>query len=321
MKKKIGKKISSNLFTYIVTQQRNFDMLSFAKGSILIFFLIEPSFVYSLEYSPPKSLCSDLSTSCAGWAKEGECSGDNAAFTMRTCPSACGLCTPDCRDKSSDCHKWANTHECTNNPANMLQECPVSCGVCSVPCMDRTDMCSQFEKENRCHSDVEFMFRVCPVTCKVCSDVCHDRHEDCSWWAKDGMCHSNPAFMLKECPQACDVCRKEENEEEKDEENVTRVLSCKDNNQTQCKIWADANECAVNPLAVIRDCPQSCGACSTLCIDKHDSCEAWKNANECVHNYKQMLFLCPASCGLCRDVDATIPFKSSDPTTYEKDEL
>lgn len=294
----------------------------FETRPILVFFVILSVHVSGREYAKDISksshtLCSDLSTSCASWADAGECSGNNAALTMRRCPSACGLCTPNCRDKSTECHNWANTDECTKNPANMFKECPVSCGVCSVPCWDRTSMCSQFEREGRCNSDVEFMSRICPVTCKVCSDVCHDRHEDCSWWAKEGMCNSNAAFMLKNCPQACDVCNTEKNKDEKE----TSILTCKDNNKTQCELWAKANECTLNPLAVIRDCPQSCGACSTLCVDKHDSCKAWRDANECVHNYKKMLVLCPASCGLCRDIDATIPFGPSDDSSSIKDEL
>ena len=298
----------------------------FETMSILVFFAIQTSHVFGKDSSENISkslytLCSDLSTSCASWADTGECSGNNAALTMRTCPSSCGLCTPGCRDESPECHKWANAHECTKNPANMFKKCPVSCGVCSVSCLDRTSMCSEFEREGRCHSDVEFMLRICPVTCKVCSDVCYDRREDCSWWANDGMCTSNAAFMLKECPQACDVCNTEDNREQNEEEKRTSILKCKDNNQTQCELWANANECTLNPLAVIRDCPQSCGACSTLCVDKHDSCQAWRDDNECVHNYKKMLVLCPASCGLCRDIDASIPFGPLDDPISVKDEL
>ena len=292
------------------------SVLFFATGSTLLLFTFQILYVTGKDLQP---LCSDLSNSCAAWANAGECSGDNAVFTMRTCPSACGLCTPGCHDKSPECHRWAETHECTKNPAHMLKECPVSCGVCSVPCSDKTSMCSQYQKEGRCESDVDFMLRICPVTCNVCSDVCHDRSEDCSWWAKDGMCASNPSFMLKECSQACDVCRHKENE---DLEEAFNSLPCKDKNQTQCKIWANANECNLNPLAVIPECPQSCGACSKLCVDKNDSCQAWKDDNECVRNHKRMHALCPASCGLCKDIDAGIPFGSMDHSdTITKDEL
>ena len=52
------------------------------------------------------ALCSDLSPSCAAWAEEGECHGDNFDVVMRQCPASCGLCAPGCYDASTECHTW-----------------------------------------------------------------------------------------------------------------------------------------------------------------------------------------------------------------------
>ena len=36
-------------------------------------------------------------------------------------------------------------------------------------------------------------------------------------------------------------------------------VKCADKNSTQCEIWAEAGECINNPLAVMKECPDSCG--------------------------------------------------------------
>ena len=81
---------------------------------------------------------------------------------------------------------------------------------------------------------------------------------------------------------------------------VCSGLACEDKNRTQCLIWGE-EECQTNPGALMRECPQMCGVCTTTCADKHESCAAWAKADECVTN-SNMLEICPHSCGVCHDV-------------------
>ena len=81
--------------------------------------------------------------------------------------------------------------------------------------------------------------------------------------------------------------------------------ACLDHNQTQCHIWADTGECANNPAAVIKDCPQTCGACSSACVDHDDRCRAWAADGKCDEesDHPFMLRVCPAICGVCAKLD------------------
>jgi len=75
----------------------------------------------------------------------------------------------NCTDSNEECHPWAKSGECANNPRFMLDNCQASCRVCQ-------------------------------------SERCHDSSEGCARWATSGECGRNHDFMLKECPFSCDVC-------------------------------------------------------------------------------------------------------------------
>ena len=73
-------------------------------------------------------------------------------------------------------------------------------------------------------------------------------------------------------------------------------------------MWHDSGECEHNPAAVIKSCPYSCGACTLICMDQHESCAAWAEAGHCapdaVVHHAFMLSKCPASCGVCSQLDS-----------------
>ena len=75
----------------------------------------------------------------------------------------------NCTDSNEECHPWAKSGECANNPRFMLENCRASCRMCQ-------------------------------------SERCHDSSEGCARWATSGECGRNHAFMLKDCPFSCDVC-------------------------------------------------------------------------------------------------------------------
>lgn len=82
---------------------------------------------------------------------------------------------------------------------------------------------------------------------------------------------------------------------------------CADHNATQCHIWADAGECLANPLAVLPQCPSTCGVCSSACMDHDDRCRAWAHDSKCHSEQDEafMVRMCPASCGICAMLDRT----------------
>ena len=60
---------------------------------------------------------------------------------------------------------------------------------------------------------------------------------------------------------------------------------------------------AAVPLAVMKECPESCGLCTTVCQDHDESCKGWAKDGQCEDNKPFMYRVCPASCGICSDID------------------
>ena len=83
-----------------------------------------------------------------------------------------------------------------------------------------------------------------------------------------------------------------------------KTAPCSDFNTTQCHIWADSGQCAENPLAVMKQCPESCGVCKPTCTDHHEGCRAWAFAKKCYDEPAFMLRVCPASCGVCTALES-----------------
>ena len=53
----------------------------------------------------------------------------------------------------------------------------------------------------------------------------------------------------------------------------------------------------------MRDCPKTCGVCSTVCADKEQACPDWAAKGECEKNPASMLALCPQACGTCHELE------------------
>lgn len=172
------------------------------------------------------------------------------------------------------------------------------------------------------------MSKFCPETCGVCKKACVDQDDNCPGWTAGGECYKNPGFLCaslpfltslypycctalshhahclvayhlpcladKTCPKSCGVCG----------EHVDLHPPCADSNTTQCHIWADSGECENNPLSVIKECPETCGACTVACHDHDTSCKAWASDKKCDSDSAFMLRVCPASCGICQSLEA-----------------
>ena len=92
-------------------------------------------------------ICNDVIPDCATWARNGECTGENAAHVTLTCPLSCGICTHSCNDTDASCPQWAKDGECESNPNSMLRICPTSCGICAPECTDVLEECTDFWPE------------------------------------------------------------------------------------------------------------------------------------------------------------------------------
>ena len=269
-------------------------------------------------------ICNDNRNDCANWARGGECTGENAEYMALTCPLSCGICTHSCSDTDVSCADWAKNGECESNPDTMLRICPTSCGLCTPECKDLSDECPAWGSIGECNENPEFMAHNCPVTCRTCKPVCRDLENDCPGWTAEGMCNTNPGYTLKTCSLSCGVCAGNGNNTavqaniadggswlkmgrkkvETMQEKALEDLKCADNNATQCKIWEAAGECLKNPMSVMKQCPDTCGLCRTVCMDHDDSCKGWKEAGQCEENQGFMYHICPSSCGICSKLEA-----------------
>jgi len=50
----------------------------------------------------------------------------------------------------------------------------------------------------------------------------------------------------------------------------------------------------------MKECPDSCGLCTTVCQDHDESCKGWAKDKQCDDNKAFMYRVCPASCGICQ---------------------
>merc|ERR1711963_544919 len=94
----------------------------------------------ALLLSLVSATCVDKNTSCAGWARIGECM-KNPAYMLMMCKQSCNNCdgsegqkppkgtggSGGCKDLNMLCAEWAKRGECTKNPGYMLQACKQSC--------------------------------------------------------------------------------------------------------------------------------------------------------------------------------------------------
>ena len=72
--------------------------------------------------------CVDVNEkNCRAWADSGECS-NNPAYMNEHCCKSCGNEIKECVDiNEKDCKAWADSGECSKNPTYMNENCCKSC--------------------------------------------------------------------------------------------------------------------------------------------------------------------------------------------------
>ena len=247
--------------------------------------------------------CSDRDRSCANWARAGECSAANSQMVQRLCPSSCRVCQPGCQDASPHCYEWQQRGDVQNNSDFMRTNCSVSSGACLVVCRDQSTHCAAWAAEGLCAQRPALYNHLCPVACGVCHSRCVDLDESCPAWAAQGMCSSNAARLLPLCAHSCGVCVPSAAHAADDAGSYQLAsVRCADDSELPCATWG-ATACSANPDGMVRHCPQTCGACTHVCVDAEDACEVWAASGECTGDASTVLAQrCPVSCGTCADL-------------------
>ena len=138
--------------------------------------------------------CNDKDVSCAKWANNGECKGENAELVKKLCPLSCKTCSLLCRDEEEECEGWAKGGQCEINRDFMSKTCPTSCGTCKPVCYDKDEMCGQWARSGECKKNPSMILPTCPVSCGVCTSMCFDK------------IIGNPSTVMRLCPDLCGAC-------------------------------------------------------------------------------------------------------------------
>ncbi|KAL1514543.1 hypothetical protein AB1Y20_003640 [Prymnesium parvum] len=233
--------------------------------------------------------CADGDAHCALWAQRGECTS-NPSMMLRTCPTSCGLCTPEVRRDAAPPRAAGGASSASDGLPDSLPR------LSSVQCVADQQLCPEWAEFGECDSNALFAVLECPNTCGACRAMCGDRHSHCDGWAAQGECEKNPATMSKECPMSCGVCAAPPSDWER--------AYCVEANSTSCHDRA-LSATACDDVGFMRECPAACGLCSNLCVDHARECSIWAKEGRCdaANHLASMLQTCPSSCGLCNRLE------------------
>jgi len=226
--------------------------------------------------------CADFDSGCAEWALAGECESA-VPRAMRACPRSCGLCNDVsrgdsalektaaataaalCIDTRPDCAGWAAVGECEVNDAVPVA-CPQSCGACGPKAHNGSP-------RKAARSDAEREPKVPAQQLRPRSPSCVDASPDCERWARMGECRRDPEAMGQTCRKSCNLCTatllplRAPHFSSADGESAGRAAGaaeakpCRDL-LADCVGWAQLGECEHNAVAMLANCPMSCGACA-----------------------------------------------------------
>lgn len=254
--------------------------------------------------------CVDKSDACPHWARQGECEL-SPDYMNRECPTSCGACAPSCVDANEHCREWSSGGQCTENAEFMHLHCPVTCGVCTSTCKDTHDDCPGWARNGECSTNPRYVPRTCPFSCGVRTCFKRPNGQDVV-----NEVQKRRAVLLSlqevegEGEGEGDVGGMEEMHEEvggveaagAEVRRAWRHTRCYDQNASACAVWNLMDQCAQNPVFMTEKCPQTCGACTVVCEDKHLHCREWTVEGACDENSEYMRTACPQACGTCHKI-------------------
>lgn len=246
---------------------------------------------------------------CSVWANQGECDR-NPTYMKKHCKRSCGLCDKQNNEEESKNHfttwAWQWFGMFTNLfPTDWM------IGVCKD--VHTFTKCNKWKEQGDCVTNAFWMENNCKLTCNFCGNPafraetnCRNHHNDakCDKWALEGECVLNDRWMRDHCQRSCRACADVLNREPEGGGKKDDKEECVDEHDSkECKVWAKAGECYVNPTWMIANCRKSCDKCNDgSCKDLYDDvqCEVWAQEMECMKNRVWMHNNCMKACGLCR---------------------
>jgi len=123
-----------------------------------------------------------------------------------TCGESSETEDPNCKDDSSSCASWAKSGECDRNLGYMHTACAKSCDTCAADdptCTDSSDSCPWWAQSGECTKSPDYMLANCKKSCDNCGAKGSDENSSCAAWAAAGECARNPGYMTPNCPISC----------------------------------------------------------------------------------------------------------------------
>ncbi|KAJ8310113.1 hypothetical protein KUTeg_011978 [Tegillarca granosa] len=227
----------------------------------------------SLNKPPPGTNCANTyqdSAKCEEWARKGECAA-NPLWMPQNCQKACRTCeggntggsltTRPTEAPRTTSRPLTDIPRTTARPQTVQPVTTTSPRTTTeVADMDCTNTvsetwCIRLQSQGECDRIPSWMETRCKKACGFCNkaaDECKDRYDvnTCRAWANAGYCTRTEVsvFMEANCRKTCGKCAE------------SCVNTYKD--ERMCKIWADYNQCVVNPGFMKTQCAKACRSCT-----------------------------------------------------------
>ncbi|XP_061171636.1 zinc metalloproteinase nas-13-like [Saccostrea echinata] len=198
---------------------------------------------------------------CNKWRDNGDCVVAED-WMRQNCKKSCSYCDKsnprpktNCMNAYSNdakCKEWALTGECAINPAWMTINCASDCHTCE----NNGSLPDDGTRTTRGPIQTRPPTVTTPPPTTPNPNSCEDRYPttNCQNFENQWkFCTIHRVWMEANCMKTCGLCRGGEKEKE--------LENCKDDNPT-CPVWANDNQCVINPGYMLKYCMKSCRVCT-----------------------------------------------------------
>ncbi len=241
-------------------------------------------------------ICNDKRTDCANWARDGECSGENAVRFLELpnwslfAPSIFATLR---RVSRVDATPSVPRSIAPGAQKYMAEICPLSCGTCTHSCNDTDASCGSWAQAGECESNVrgslpgatsqQMYLPLVPGAHKSALDVHVRSPTPCFACARRRAACARPSARISRRSAQAGVRLA----------SATRVRAAARlfNGGTTCHGTNSHSRFHACPLRVhglptdpefmIRNCPVTCEACKSTCKDVQSDCPGWTADGEC----------------------------------------
>ncbi|XP_067936790.1 zinc metalloproteinase nas-15-like [Watersipora subatra] len=230
-----------------------------------------------------------------------------------------------CFDKLENCNLYGQ-HACNQLPKWAEENCAATCGICTPDCSDKRTDCKDYNKDQICFGDwkdwgEENCAKFCGlgdcqyITSPKPAASCVDKIDDCADYQGD-FCNEYPTWSAEKCPRYCNLCPADQNLAARttkalptttkppptttptptttDPDCFDADSDCVDYSKSVCKNyydWAKAH------------CKKYCGLCGGECNDDLSDCDAY--GDDVCTNYPDWAKInCRMFCKFCKPKSA-----------------